>query len=151
MLCDSAAVIYYIVYRLAKGRLAVPSESPHFADFLYWMSFTPSLQGTIAMKLAGDPNAATQERQMYYRSACERIDRYMNHLNLQLGKWPYLAGPEFTAADVYIMFSLTTMTRIGGPQIDGLPNVVEYVDRISKRPAYIKAMAMVGPDAKRPQ
>lgn len=150
VICDSAAVIYYILYRHAGGRLAVPVDSPHFADFLYWMSFTPSVQGTIAQKLAANPDDTDPTRRMYYRSACERLEVYYRHLEMRLGEVPYLAGPEFTAADVHIMFTLTTMTRWGGPAIDHLKNVVDYVKRVTQRPAYIKAMAMVGPDAKRP-
>ena len=42
------------------------------------------------------------------------------------------------------------LPRFGGRTVDDLPNVRAYVERIAKRPAYAKAMAIAGPAATRP-
>ena len=52
--------------------------------------------------------------------------------------------------DIMIAFNLTSLSRFGGRTIDDLPNVLAYVERIAKRPAYAKAMQIAGPAATRP-
>ena len=62
---------------------------------------------------------------------------------------PYFAGADFTAADVMMTFPFTTMRRYLDYDIAPYANIVAYVKRIEARPAYRKAMALAGPDAKR--
>jgi glutathione S-transferase len=62
----------------------------------------------------------------------------------------YLAGPEFSCADIMVMFNLTALPLFASRGIDGLEYVRTYVDRVSQRPAYIKAMAIAGPATVRP-
>ncbi|MGH2901116.1 MAG: glutathione S-transferase family protein, partial [Solirubrobacteraceae bacterium] len=71
-------------------------------------------------------------------------------LEQRLGEADYLAGPQFTGADIMMMFNLTSLPLFGGRSIDDLPNVQAYVKQVSARPAYVKAMAIAGPSAKRP-
>ena len=47
-------------------------------------------------------------------------------------------------------FNVTSLARFGGRTIDDLPNVQAYAKRITARPAYVKAMGIAGPGAKRP-
>ena len=44
-----------------------------------------------------------------------------------------------------VNYCLTSLRMFGGR--DDLPNVRSYVERVSKRPAYIKAMQIAGPTA----
>jgi glutathione S-transferase len=46
-------------------------------------------------------------------------------------------------------FPFTTMRRFLDYDIAPYANIVAYVKRIEARPAYQKAMALAGPDAKR--
>ncbi len=149
--CESLAIVEYIVNRHAGGRLGVAVDAPNYADYLYWLSFSNSLMASVMAMMAGDPQSADPMRAMFARASAERVTLYLNHLNLRLGEEDYLAGPEFSAADVQNMFALTTMPKFGGPGIGHLPNVVAYVERISARPAYQRAMAIAGPDAVRPR
>ena len=71
--------------------------------------------------------------------------------NHRLGESPYLAGREFTCADIMSMFRLTTATLFGARRIDDLQNIVDYVKRIVARPAYGKAMSIAGPKAVAPK
>ena len=66
------------------------------------------------------------------------------------GAFPYVAGPEFTCADIMVAFNLTELPLFGGRKLDGLPNVQRYVAQITARPAYQKAMSIAGPGAKPP-
>jgi glutathione S-transferase len=151
VLCESVAIIEYIINRHANGRLGVAKDAANYADYLYWLCFSLSLLSSVGMMMVGDPASTDPMRKMYLKSSKERVETYFNHLNLRLGESEYLAGAEFTAADIQNMFALTTMPLFGGPTIDHLKNVAAYVARVTARPAYKKAMAIAGPAATRPK
>jgi glutathione S-transferase len=52
----------------------------------------------------------------------------------------YLAGNELTAADIMIVFSLTTMRSFTPYDIKPYPNIVAYLRRIGAREPYQRAM-----------
>lgn len=148
-LTESAVIVEYICHRYADGRLTVAPGQTNYPDYLYWMHFNNNVQGLFFAKLAlGDQNAAVPDR---LRGVFKRReDRYFGYLDEQLAKSEFLAGPEFTCADIMVTFNLATLSKLGGRSLDDLPNASAYVERISKRPAYAKAMAIAGPNATRP-
>jgi glutathione S-transferase len=149
VLAESAAICEYVSQRYADGRLSVAVDRPNYPDYLYFMHWNNNVQGMFFAKLAagaarsdGGPVAGVLQR---------REDGYYRFLDQQLGKHPYVAGPDFTCADIMVTFNLTSLSRFGGRTIDDLPNVLAYVGRITRRPAYAKAMAIAGPGAARPK
>ena len=77
-----------------------------------------------------------------------REEGYARLVEQTLAVTPFLAGPEFTCADVMSLYCLRSPRMLGGR--DDLPNARSYVERISQRPAYIRAMRIAGPDATPP-
>jgi glutathione S-transferase len=75
----------------------------------------------------------------------ERLNRAYAHLEARLGVVPYLAGAEFTAADVLSIFPLTTMRVFAPRDITPYPNIRAYLQRIGGRPAFQRAMAKADP------
>lgn len=148
--CESIAIIEYIVNRYGNGRLGVSPDKPNYPDYLYWMQFNVSLMSAISIEMVAGSVPGAEEN-IFVTSSRDRIRRYYNQLEQRLGESEYLAGPEFTAADIQNMFAFNTMPRFGGPGISHLKNLSAYVDRVSARPAYRKAMAIAGPDAKKPR
>ena len=144
---ESAVIVEYLCHRHGGGKLTVRPDEPSYPDYLYWMHFNNNVLGIFfaksALRAAGEDARAGLMSKLVNR----REDQYYNFLNARLGEAAYLAGPDFTCADVMVMFPLTTLLRFGGRPIDDLPNVVSYVRRLEARPAYIKAMAIAGPDA----
>src|SRR5215467_13768318 len=49
-LCESAAIVEYIIQRHGKGRLGVASSQPNYPDYLFWMTFSNSLQSMFFMR-----------------------------------------------------------------------------------------------------
>ena len=147
VLTESAVIVEYICHRYAGGKLTVRPDQSNYADYLYWMHFNNNILGLFFAKSAlgagGQGNSAGLTDTVVRR----REGQYYNFLNARLGESPYLAGPDFTCADVMVMFPLTSLPLFGGRAIDDLPNVVSYVRRQEARPAYIKAMAIAGPNA----
>jgi glutathione S-transferase len=149
VLAESAAICEYVSQRYGKGRLSVAPDRPEYPAYLYFMHFNNNVQGLFFAKLAagaakgdGGPVAGLLKR---------REDGYYRYLDEQLGTNEYVAGPEFSCADVMVTFNLTSLSRFGGRRVDDLPNVVSYVGRITKRPAYVKAMQIAGPNATKPE
>lgn len=114
------------------------------------MHFNNNVLGLFFAKTALRAGAQGPEAERIGGLIKRREEGYFRLLDRRLGESPYLAGPEFTCADVMVVFQLTTAVLFGGRRIDDLPNAVTYVRRIEARPAYIRAMAIAGPKATPP-
>jgi glutathione S-transferase len=147
VLTESAVIVEYICHRHADGRLTVGPQQANYTDYLYWMHFNNNILGLFfanSVLRAAGPGAGTDGIRVVVN---RRLDRYYHYLNERLGASAYVAGPTLTCADIMVAFALTELPRFGGRSIDDLQNVVAYVERIESRPAYIRAMAIAGPDA----
>ena len=123
-----------------------PQES-NFPDYLYWLHFgngffvPAAMMGIVASRMAGDNKQAAQaftgRLELAYRLSEER-----------LGKVPYFAGSDFTAADIMMVFPLTTMRAATGRDISESPNLRAYLRHIGERPGYQRAMKMGDPEMK---
>jgi glutathione S-transferase len=74
------------------------------------------------------------------RLSRDRCERTWKMVEARLGEARYFAGQEFTAADIIMVFVLTTMRAFVPRDISGCPNVLAYLQRIGARPAYRQAM-----------
>jgi len=141
MLCESAAIVEYVCHKYAGGRLTVRPDQPNHYDYVYWMHFNNNILGLFFSRLAlGDQTEGTVAQ--FVR---RREDGYARLVEQTLAATPFLAGPEFTCADIMSLYCLRSPRMLGGR--DDLPNARAYVERISRRPAYIKAMEIAGPTA----
>lgn len=146
-LAESGAIVEYICHRYAAGKLTVRPQQPNYAEYLYWMHFNNNIVGVFFAKAALRAGAHGPEAERMGGLIKRREEGYFKFLERRLGESPYLAGPEFTCADVMVVFQLTTAVLFGGRRIDDLPNAISYVQRIQSRPAYSRAMAIAGPKA----
>lgn len=148
VLPESAAILEYICHRYAGGRLTVRPEQPNYPDYLYWMHWHNNVLGLFFARRALQAQQPLGPDAQRMDGLVARRERgYYGYLDQRLGKTPYLAGDEFTCADIMSMFLLSTGPLFGGRPIDDLPNALAYVARIGARPAYVKAMAIAGPKA----
>lgn len=148
---ESAAIVEYICHRYGGGRYTVRPDQANYPDYLYWMHFNNNVLGLFIAQLALGVAAPGPEADRVRSLVQRREDNYYRYLEQRLGEVPYLAGSEFTCADVMVTFNLTSIPLFGGRSIEGMPNTEAYVKRISSRPAYVKAMSIAGPGAKPPE
>jgi glutathione S-transferase len=145
-LAESGAIIDYIIAKYGEGRLTVPPDHPEFANYLFWFHFANAtmmpaeMSGIIAMMLGADMNAPIAV------FLTERSVNAYNMLEERLGEVPYLAGQDFTAADLIMFFPLTTMRAFVQRDMTPFPNIRAYLKRVGTRPAYQRAMAAGDPD-----
>ena len=144
VLAESGAIIEYLLARYGGGRLAIPHGAPEFADYLYWFHFAnasllPSMMVDIIVSLAGGSSAET------LRSLRARSDRAFAMIEKRLGASDFFAGSSLTAADIIMLFPLTTMRVFVPRDLAAFPNLRGYLRRIGDRPAYQRAMSRAEP------
>ena len=150
VMAESAAIVEYISQRYGQAKLSIALDHECYPDYLYWMQFNNNLQQLFFTKLGMGEGGEGGATDIIKAMTKRREDAYYHYLNDRLAESAYLAGPEFSCADIMVMFNLTALPLFGGRGIDDLEHVKAYVDRVSQRPAYIKAMAIAGPAAARP-
>ncbi len=143
VLGESAAIIEYLARRYGNDRLMVGSGQPNFADYLFWFHFAngsmmPSLMMPMIIKMTGGSEEAAT-------LLTARSERNYAMLEDRLGKVPWLAGQEFTAADIMMAFPLTTMRLFAPRDFSAFPNIQAYLGRIAARPAFQRAMDKADP------
>jgi glutathione S-transferase len=142
---ESGAIIEYIIAKHGGGRLAVRPEQPEFAQYLFWFhfangSFMPSsMLDMVAQRLGVDA------RNEFIHALRDRSERAYALVENRLAQTPYFAGDQFTAADIIMLFPLTTMRAFVPRDLSASPQTRKYLQRIAERPAYRRAMAAADP------
>lgn len=67
-----------------------------------------------------------------------RIDHYLDLIEQRLSGSRFLVGDELTAADIQMMFPLTTQRSFVPLDLSAYPNILRYLKEIGERPAYQK-------------
>lgn len=141
---ESGAIVEYIIAKYGNGRLALTASHPGFTDYLYWFHFANgsmmpnALADLIISLVGGQPNDTS-------RSISERGNIAYHMVEQRLTEGPYFAGDAFTAADIMMVFPLTTMRTAVPRDITPYSGIRNYLQRIGKRPAFQRAMAKADP------
>lgn len=146
LLAESAAIVEYIIVKHGGGRLKLVPEHADYAQYLYWFHFSNGNLMPVMGRMMAVNRAQLPADHPVQQNAQVRLDRVMALVEARLGEVPYLAGQEFTAADVMSVFSLTTMRLFQPLDLAPYPSIRAYLQRIGARPAYRRAMAKGDPD-----
>ena len=146
VLAESGAIVDYILARHAGGRLTLGPDHPDFATYLYWLHFANgTLQPAMGRNMILGRLKLAEDNPILL-AARGRLERAVGSVEARLGKADYLAGHEFTAADIMTVFSLTTMRYFTPVDLAPYPSILAYLQRIAARPAYQNAMAKGDPE-----
>lgn len=138
---ESGAMLQYLLDRYGSGRLQPSPGTEAHGLYLQWSWFAEATYarpiGEIvnhrrAFGEAGQIPAVVEEMAGRARLCSEAVDR-------ALAGRPYLLGDEFTAADIMMGYSVMLARRL--TSVEGLENLSAYWDRLSSRPAYVRAAA----------
>ena len=144
LLGESAAIVEYVAEVHGAGRFLVRKGAPNYPDFLYWFhfangSFMPAaLIDAMARRMEGGTDVMAGLR--------ARLDRAYAQVEDRLRTVPFLAGDEFTAADIMMLFPMTTMRAFAPRDIGPYPSILAYLQRVAARPAFKRAMGKADPD-----
>ncbi|HVO02816.1 MAG TPA: glutathione S-transferase [Candidatus Cybelea sp.] len=145
VLGESGAIAQYLIETHGEGRLAMKRGDPHFADYLYWFHFANGTLQPIVSRVMYLERVDASEANLPLKPAKDRFNLVLAQLERRLGAFPYLAGPDFTAADTMSVFSLTTMRLFKPYDLSPYSNILAYLQRIGARPGYQRAMAKAEP------
>ena len=136
-ICESGAIVEYILERYGDGRLAPPIGSPLRGEFLQWVHFAeatafPPLGVIVWHRLyKGDADQIPG----VIDSARERALGAFEFVERRLSGRAYLLGDEFSAADIMMGFTLLA-ARLLGVLEDGHPDLDRYLERLQARTAF---------------
>ena len=140
VLAESGAIVQYLIARHGQGRLAVAPDQPGFAQYLYWLHY---VEGSLMLQLLREwsldrmvPDAATHPGMARLRDGTRL---HLGSVEAQLTATRYLAGDDFTAADIMMAYPFTTFRRICPVDLAPYPAIRDYVARLEARPAFQKA------------
>ncbi|KAK0708609.1 glutathione S-transferase [Lasiosphaeris hirsuta] len=144
-LAESAACVEYICKKHGGGRLFPGVGDEGWTDFLYWFHWSngtlqPALGRPMITKAAG-----LSDDHYLAELFKDKIARSLAMLDARLKEAEWLAGKEFTAADVMVVFSLTTMRYYNPYSLEGYEGILGYLKRVHGREAYRKALAKGDP------
>ncbi|KAK5121177.1 hypothetical protein LTR85_005661 [Meristemomyces frigidus] len=146
-LAESGACVEYITEVHGSGKFTIKPREKNYADYLYWREFAngslqPAIGRAMALQFAGIP----EDNNIRVRYD-NKIAQLLQFADQRLGETKaWLAGEEFTTADIMIVFSLTTMRKFFAFDLNRYENVLAYLQRVSGREAYRRAMEKGDPE-----
>jgi glutathione S-transferase len=157
-LAESGAILDYLVERYAP-HLAPAAGTPQALRYRYWMHYAEgSAMPPLLLKLVFD--RIERARMPFFARPVARaiaarakssfiepqIELHLGYMESELGRSPWFAGAEFSAADIQMSFPLEAAAARGG--LDArYPRLTAFLERIHARDAYRRALEKGGPFA----
>lgn len=138
---ESVAIMQYLLEHYGEGRLRPTHESKDYGHFLQWLHFGESTLMTPVARMFEHtvvlPEADRDPRVV--EGAKRQFKLFAKGLEEALTGREYLVGDEFTAADIVIGYTLNAGRHLGAFP-DGCPALEAYVERVTSRPAFRRAI-----------
>jgi len=142
---ETAAICAYLADAFPEAKLAPPPGDRRRGPYYRWLFFTAGpVEAAISNKALGFVVPRERERMMGYG----RIEHVMSALEAALSRADYLAGDDFTAADLYVGSALGFGMMFG--TIEKRSTFERYWQRLSARPACKRAKELDDALAPRP-
>lgn len=143
VMCESGAIVEYILERYGEGRLAPAIGSPDRAAYLQWLHFAESTAfpplGIVVWLTRYREESDAPARLV--EDAKSRAASGLEFLEQGLGDESYVVGDDFTAADIMLGFTLVA-AQVLGILDDRFPRINAYLGRLLARPALQKAASL---------
>jgi glutathione S-transferase len=131
---ENAAICAYLADAFPQAKLAPPPGDRLRGPYYRWMFFAAGpVEYAVSNKALGFTVPPERERMMGYGTVAQALDT----LEMAVSRTPYIAGENFTAADVYVGSHIGFGMMFG--TIDKRPAFEKYWQRISSRPACVRA------------
>jgi glutathione S-transferase len=131
---EAAAICAYLADAFPKADLAPPPGDSRRAPYYRWLFFAAGpIEAAVSNKNFGFVVPPEREPTIGYGS----FERVMSTLEEAVSAGPYLAGDNFTAADIYCGSQIGFGLMFG--TIEKRPAFASYWSRVSARPAYMRA------------
>ncbi|CAN5407469.1 glutathione S-transferase family protein [soil metagenome] len=136
---ESAAILIYLAEKTGK---LLPASGQARYTTLEWVEFNIGGPGPMLGQLGFFTKSAKEKVPMAIERYTKESERLMKVLDSRLADHKYLAGADFTIADI-INFTWANAGRsFLGLDYAPYPNLVRWLDELAARPAFVKALAM---------
>ena len=131
---EAAAICAYLADAFPQAKLAPPPGDRLRAPYYRWLFFAAGpIEASVSNKSIGLVVPPERERSIGYGN----ITQVMNTLEAAVSGGGYLAGDSFTAADLYVGFSIGFGLMFG--TFEKRPAFEQYWQRLTSRPAFKRA------------
>ena len=155
VIAESGAIIEYLIQYYGAGRLAPVRGTPEYLRYTYCLHYAEgSAMPPLLLKLVFDrlekaaplfvrPIAKAIAKKVKQSFIEPQIGLHLDFLEAELGKSLWFAGSEFSAADIQMSFPLEAAYARAGLNASR-PNLINFLERIHQRPAYLRALERGG-------
>jgi glutathione S-transferase len=133
---ESAAIALYLGDAFPRAKVGVPIGDAKRGPYVTWLAY---YTGVMEPAFVGKALGFTTINSTTGWAATEDV---IAHVVDALSRGPYLLGEQFSTADV--LFGSTFALFKGSPLLPPNDTILAYVDRVVKRPAYLRAAAKDG-------
>ncbi len=146
---ESGAIIEYVLERYGQGRLAPPAQSADALRHKFWLHYAEgSLMPLMVMSLVHSkvtepptPWVARKLGGLVVEGIARAWTRpqlalHLGFVNDELGKRPWFAGEEFSAADIQMSLPLMLGRERANINDSTYPNITAWMQRAAARPAF---------------
>lgn len=139
VICESGAIVQYVLARHAGGRLQPDVSSPDFGPYLQWLHYAegmimPPVNTIIVETVLLPPERRNQTN---VDRATKLLTRMLSAVEQRMAGRDFIAG-DFSGADIMCGHATIVAARLGA-DVSDMPNVRGYIERLNARPALAKA------------
>jgi len=141
VIAETGAIVEYILREHGKGRLVPDQGSDDFDNyqhFLHYAEGSAMIPFLLALYTSFLGDAAAPLNPIIMAEIKTQLDYIEYHL---IGH-EYFAGDEISGADIMMIFPLEAAKARG--RLLGYDACIDYVEKIHKRPAYLRALEKGG-------
>ena len=141
VIAETGAIVEYIIRKYAKGTFS-PDESSKQYDL--YSQFMHGAEGSVMLPMLlslyvgflGEAGAPLHPK------IAQEIKNQIDYIEYHLTGHEWFAGDEISGADIMMIFPLEACRARG--RLTGYESCLEYVDKVHKRPAYLRALERGG-------
>ncbi|MDB5218800.1 MAG: glutathione S-transferase [Myxococcaceae bacterium] len=156
-IAESGAIVEYLVERHGNGRFVPAAGTPEKLRYTYWLHYAEgSAMPPLLLKLVFE-RMKTGPVPFFVRPVVRgiadkvlamfvnpQLKLHIEYMEAHLGKYPWFAGQEFSAADIQMSFPLEAAQSRASEGLE-TPNITAFLEKIHARPAYQRALERGGP------
>ena len=139
---ESAAILMYLAEK--HGRF-LPTNPDDRIVAMQWLAFQNGNLGPMLGQLHHFRNYADEDISYAINRYTNEALRLWNIVDKRLGETPYMAGDEYSIADM-TTFPWMRLYKLQGLSKDDYPNVKRWLDELKERPAIRRALSLLKDD-----
>ena len=145
-LFESGAILIYLAEKTKKF---LPTNGRARHDTLQWLMFQMGNVGPMFGQAHHFRNYAAEKMEYSIQRYTNESGRLYRIMDKRLGESEYLAGDDYTIADM-ATFPWSRGPERRGQELDQLPNVKRWIEAIQARPAVAKALVVLEENQSKP-